>query len=232
MDKIIEEEIKKNGNTNLITNSGLNQQIFAIGDSHTIFFYNSIKIKEHWFFSCNLPLTIFTLLNNNLNIYNIGNIIGNGHELYNIKENDFVLMYFGFNDMQRNIKLHYDNNWQEGISFLINKYIEFMLTIKIKYNIIPIIPSIYPNPRPDAKGQNPLGTYVERQMYTIYANNILKELCNNNNIIYFDIYDIITDENGFIKENITEDKIHLDYNNKELREFIDNKIIELCKNNI
>jgi len=47
MDELIQNEIKKNGNTNFITDSGLSsgQEIFAIGDSHTIFFYNSLKIK-------------------------------------------------------------------------------------------------------------------------------------------------------------------------------------------
>jgi hypothetical protein len=59
--ELIEAEINKNGNTNLITNSGLESgsQIFAIGDSHTIFFYNSMKIKEHW-----LGCTIYNLIEN------------------------------------------------------------------------------------------------------------------------------------------------------------------------
>ena len=239
MDNIIEEEIKKNGNTNFISDSGFEtgQQIFAIGDSHTIFFYNSMKIKEHWFYynveiKHNMPLTIYSLLQNGLDIYNIGNNLGNGHELYNIKSNDFVVMFFGFNDVQRNINLHAANRWKDEIEYLINMYIENVLYLKNKYNIIPIVSCIYPNPRPCAQGQNSMGSLEERKIYTIYANELLKSLCTKERISYFDIYDFITDENGFIKQEFTSDNIHLDYNNKFLREFIDGKIIELCKSNM
>ena len=145
MEKFIENEIKKNGNTNFIADSGFKtgQQIFAIGDSHSIFFYNSIKIKEHWFFSNlkknKLPLTIYTLIHDNLDIYNIGNNLGNGHQLYNIKKKDFVLMNFGFNDIQRNIYLHASNNWKEEINNLISNYIKTISIFEKKFQIIPIV---------------------------------------------------------------------------------------------
>lgn len=239
MERIIEEEIKKNGNTNFITDSGFEsgQQIFAVGDSHCIFYYNSMKIKEHWFYynvenKHNMPLTIYSLLQNGLDIYNIGNNLGNGHQLYNIKSNDFVVMYFGFNDIQRNIKLHAANRWKEEIEYLINMYIETVLHLKTQYNIIPIISCIYPNPRPGAQGQNPMGSLEERRAYTIYANDLLKSLCMKEQISYLDIYEFITDENGLIKHTFTSDKIHLDYNNKFLRDYVDNKIIDLCKSNM
>jgi aminopeptidase C len=45
-------------------------------------------------------------------------------------------------------------------------------------------------------------------------------------------YFTVADENGFIKDSFTSDKIHLDYNDKFLRDFIDNKIIDLCKSNM
>lgn len=233
MEKIIKDEIKKNGNTNFIADSGFEtgQQIFAIGDSHSIFFYNSIKIKEHWFFS-NLPLTIYTLLRDGLDIYNIGNNLGNGHEFYNIKKRDFVLMNFGFNDIQKNIYLHASNKWKEEINNLINKYIEAIIILKKKFEIIPIVSFIYPNPGPNARGQNTMGSIEERRMYTIEANTILKSLCFEKNILFFDIYNFITDENGILKASFTIDDIHLDYNNLFLREFVDNKIIEICKNNM
>jgi hypothetical protein len=117
-----DDEIKKNGNTNFISDSGFesNQQIFSIGDSHSIFFYNSMKIKEHWFFGCNLPLTMYSLSQKGLDIYNVGTAIGNGHELYNIKANDFVLMSFGYNDMQRNIFLHAADRYEEEIFIVLS----------------------------------------------------------------------------------------------------------------
>lgn len=226
----INEELKRIGNTNLITNSLLpfDSQIFAIGDSHTIFYHNSLKIKEHWFYNSNLPITIYRLLNEDLDIYNIGNNLGNNHEKYNIKNNDYVIFYFGFNDIQKNIHLHAKNTWSNEINNLFTNYILKVVFFKVKYKIKPIISCIYPNPRPGAEGQNPNGSYEERKKYTLYANDLLKNLCYNNHLHFLDIYNIITDEYGFIKNEFTHDKIHLDYNNKNLREIIENKIYELC----
>jgi lysophospholipase L1-like esterase len=147
-------------------------------------------------------------------------------------ESDFVLMNFGFNDIQRNIYLHASNKWKEEINNLINKYIEIILTFKTKFEIIPIVSFIYPNPGSNAKGQNSMGSLEDRRIYTIEANSILKNLCSEKKILFFDIYNFITDENGIIKKSFTIDDIHLDYNNKFLREYLDNKIIELCKNNM
>ncbi len=228
--ELIEAEIRKHGNTNLITNSGLQSgsQIFAIGDSHTIFFYNSMKIKEHWFFGCILPPTIYRLLNEDIDIYNIGNILGNLHEKYNIKENDYVIFYFGFNDIQKNIQKYAEDSWQHEIINLFTTYINKVVELSNKYKIKPILPCIYPNPRPDAQGQNPCGSYEQRRMYTIFTNNILKHLCDTNKIPFLDIYNSITDEYGFIKQDITSDNIHLDYNNQKIRDFVEDEIYKLC----
>ena len=228
--ELIDAEIQKNGNTNLITNSGLQSgsQIFAIGDSHTIFFYNSMKIFEHWFFGCTLPATIYRLIHEDLDIYNIGNKLGNSHEKYNIKENDYVIFFMGFNDIQKNINKYGSNTWEEEIERLFNNYVNKIIELSIKYKIKPIISCVYPNPRPGAQGQNPCGSYEERRMYTVFANNILKQLCETNNISFLDIYHSITDEYGFIKEDITIDKIHLDYNNQKIRDFVEDEIYKFC----
>jgi hypothetical protein len=227
---IILNEIKINGNTNFITDSGLESgsQIFAIGDSHSIFFHNSMKIKEHWVFGVNIPLTIYTLLRDKINIYEIGNTLGKGHEKYNIKSGDYVIFYYGFNDIQKNIKLHSDKNWENEIYNLFTNYVNYINELSQKYNIKPIIPCIYPNPRPNAEGQNSCGSYEERRQYVIYANKILENNCKNYNIPFLNIYDNITDEKGFIKENISNDNIHLDYNNINIRTFVENEILKFC----
>ena len=169
----------------IIKESGLanNHQIFAIGDSHSIFFHNSMKIKEHWGFGCKgVPVTIFTLLEENLNIFKIGTLLGNGHEKYNIKEGDNVIFFYGFNDIQRNINLHYKNNWKLGIEQLITKYINLLINYKNIYKINIIVPSIYPNPRPNAQGQNPMGSYKEREEYNVYTNALFKNMCDFYNL--------------------------------------------------
>lgn len=223
---IIEDEIFKNGNTNLISESNLKSgsQIFAIGDSHSIFFYNSLRIKEHWFGCNGLPISIYTLLTTELNLYNIGNVIGNKHEQYNIKKNDYVIFFYGFNDIQKNINKYAKNEWEKEIQSLFSRYIEYIKLLSKKYKIFPIISCIYPNPRNDAKGQNPYGTLEERIKYTIFANIFLETCCKQNNIKFLNIYKYITDEYGFIKNEMTSDQIHLDYNNNNLRDYIESEV--------
>jgi hypothetical protein len=225
---LISKEILKNGNTNLIANSELasGSQVFAIGDSHSIFFHNSMKIKEHWFGVNGLPVTIYKLLSSNLDLHNIGNVIGNKHEHYNIRKNDYVIFFYGFNDIQKNIKKYSDANWKNEIQLLFSKYVYHVKLLSKKYEIIPIISCVYPNPRIGAVGQNSYGTEGERIQYTIFANEILKHNCEQNNIIFFNIYDYIKDNFGFIKNEFTKDKIHLDYNNDELRNYIENAVFK------
>lgn len=65
-------------------------------------------------------------------------------------------------------------------------------------------------------------------MYIKYANKILNLNCELYNIPFLNISDYITDENGYIKENITTDCIHLDYNNDTIRNYVENEIYNLC----
>jgi hypothetical protein len=232
-DRII-EEIKQNGNTNLITNSGLisGQQLFAIGDSHSIFFYNSMKIKEHWGGGGKIPITIYTFLQDDFNPYDVGNRLGNGHELYNIKSGDYVLFFYGFNDLQRNIYLHAKDRWKDEIDLLLAKYIRKLLSIRDQYHIHIIIPCIYPNPGPNAKGVSCTGSDEERRMYIEYTNQQLRTQCIEYHIPFLDIYDMIVDEERqYIKPSMTVDFIHLDYNNRELQEIVENKIISCINYN-
>ena len=71
------------------------------------------------------------------------------------------------------------------------------------------------------------GSDTERYIYITKANFILKKECEINNIKFFDIYNFITDEHGFLKKEYTIDNIHLDYNNDNLRTIIEDKIYEL-----
>ena len=112
---------------------------------------------------------------------------------------------------------------------LLIDYIKLFLYYKKYCNIIPIICCIYPNPLPDAPGVTLYGTAEDRQMYTKYANYVLNQFCCDNNLLFFDIYDYISDESGYIKTEYSHDKIHLDPNNHELRKYVETKLIELCK---
>lgn len=204
--------------------------IFAIGDSHSIFFWNSEIIKEHWVSFAGLPLTWYQLINRGLDIYNIGTKLGNGHEKYNIKTGDFVLFCYGWNDIQKNIYRYAKDNYKSEIEHLINKYGELLKNYKNKYNITPIIQNIMPNPLKESKSIN--GDADVRNMYIKYANQYLFKYCKDNNILFFNVYDLVADENGYLKNIYTKDKIHLDYDNVFLRKTIDTKLINLVNQHI
>lgn len=201
--------------------------IFAIGDSHAIFFHNSSIIKEHWVSFAGLPLTWFRLLKEGLAIYNIGTKLGNGHEKYNIQSGDFVLFCYGWNDIQKNINKNAKDNYEAELDKLINNYIILLKDYEKKYNITPIVLCIYPNPLKISKDIN--GSNDERTKYTKYANIQLLNKCKEYNVKFFDIYDMISTEHNFIKQEYTKDRIHLDYNNSYLRNTIDEKLLLLCK---
>lgn len=219
----IEEHYKKYGNTNLITNSGLdnNRQIHAIGDSHSIFFHNSMKIYEHW----GHIVSMYNLVKQSINIFKLGNILGNGHEKYNINTNDYVIFYYGYNDIQKHFFINYRNNIENNIELLINSYIEYIIQLKNNYKIVPIIPCIYP--LPIEKGSLDIrGSDEERINYTQITNKLLETKCKENSISFLNIYDDISNNNK-INEKYTVDGIHLDYNNNEIRELVERKIYEL-----
>lgn len=222
----------KNDNFNSISDSGLEsgQKIIVAGDSHSLFFYKSKKIIGLWGgMTHEFPITAYRLINQKIDIRDIPIIIGRGHENIVIGENDFVMYTCGYNDIQKNIYLHAKDRWQEETASLLINYINLFLHYKQKCNIIPIICCIYPNPLPDALGVTTFGTYEERHMYTKYANFVLKQLCCDYNLLFFDIYDYISDEKGFIKTEYSHDKIHLDPNNNELRTYVETTLIDLCK---
>ena len=199
-------------------------------DSHSIFWYNSLKIYEHWGYDNKIPITMFKFNESELNLYNIGNLLGNGHEKYPIKQNDIVLFCYGYNDFQRRIiEKSESENIYKNINIILDKYIENINKLKLKYSIFPIINCIYPNHLNYATNVNSINTSEFRKNINEYGNNYLKNLCIKNEIEFFDIYEFISDKNGFIKNEYTVDGIHLDYNNEYLRDEIDSMLIEKCK---
>ena len=139
--------------------------------------------------------------------------------------NDYVIFYYGYNDIHKHYFINYRNNIENNVENLINSYIEYILHLKNNYKIVPIIPCIYP--LPIKKGSLDIrGSDEERINYTQITNRLLKDKCKENNILYLDIYDYIS-KNNKINEKYTVDGIHLDYNNNDLRKHIESKIYEL-----
>lgn len=229
---MIDTELKIYGNTNRIADSGLpnGAQIFAIGDSHTIFFHNSMRVKEHWGFMNRIPLTMYTFLQSNLNLYTIGATLGTGHEEYEIKAGDYVLFFYGYNDVQKNINIYGKEKWRSEIARIVSEYIKLLASFRETYKITPIATCCYPNPLPKAEGQVANGSYSQRREYAEYMNDFMGKICKIMKIPFFDIYKEITDEHGFIKAGITKDFIHLDHGNTDIRNIVENRILDLCIN--
>ena len=222
-------------------------KIVALGDSHSIFYSKSksndkciSKFFEMWLgFNTTLPLTWYRFINEEMDLYNVGTIIANNssnlntRKIYidnNIKNGDYVLFSYGWNDIQKNIKKYASDNYKEELNNLIENYIKKIETYKNKYKIIPIIQLIHPNP---LKHKNTInGSSEERLNYILYANKFLKEICKKKHLLFFDIFDIVSDDKGFINKNYTNDGIHLNHNDENIHDIIDNKLIDLVKKTI
>jgi lysophospholipase L1-like esterase len=226
--------------------------LFAVGDSHSSFFEHAGLMKSHWMGPTHTA-TIYQLLKRDLDIYNLQEALAKSdhyvnigvplwkcpsgkYDTPNIKENDTVIFCYGFNDMQKNIHKYAEATYETEISQLLNDYILRLKDYEIKYKIQCIPCSIPPNPSPkifDAPGEHEFGisgdfqtsgTSEQRLSYNLFANRVLAGLCNTHNLKFLNLYNEITDSEGFLKKEYTADYIHLDPVNTVLIEKI-SKII-------
>jgi hypothetical protein len=67
---------------------------------------------------------------------------------------------------------------------------------------------------------HPLGDDEERKKYVLYFNSKLKEKCADNDFTFFDIYDKYTDEEGFLKRELSDGNVHIG-DGTFIREFLE-----------
>jgi len=147
-----------------------------------------------------------------------------------------VFFSYGETDIRCHIGFN-SNNTVEQINLIktiINNYINLLIEIKKTFNFEvacygPIASGIHNGPN----GNNMIPSYsnsLERNKITVIFNNILKETCDKNNIIYKDIFKHLINENMETKNELYCDKIHLGIECKEilLNEF--NDIIKIYSN--
>lgn len=220
------------------------ERLFAVGDSHSLFFDQAGIMKSHWTGPIHTA-TIYQMLKLGLNFdrlqeelaisahyTNIGPPLwqcpSGKYDVPNIKKGDCVIFCFGFNDIQKNIHKYASNRSEDEIDWLLTQYILLLKEYESKYQITCIPLSIPPNPSPcdeGAMGQfsfgingdfSTSGTSEERNAYTQYANKMFKILCNEYDLQFLDIYNEISDANGFLKKEYTTDYVHLQWNNEYL----------------
>ena len=150
-----------------------------------------------------------------------------------VSDGDVVVFCMGEIDCRCHIN-KYEPKWRESIDNLVESYID---NVKRNTNNLNVTTSIF-NVVPPLDRENPInfeaergsgvpaeGSDEDRQRYTIYMNEKLKQYCELNGFIYFDVYDEYCDENGFIKRDLSDDNCHIK-NPIHMKEFIINKIIK------
>ena len=178
--------------------------IHTIGDSHSQNGWSGI-INHHLD-----PILCYSFGNEQLNRYDIRN--------FNINDEDTIIFCFGEIDCRCHIHKHINetNSYEEIIYNIVNNYFEAIkiniITSQLKlknicvYNVVPPIQKY--NTEEDSRYPY-LGNDEERKKYTLYFNKKLKERCIENNYIFFDIYDKYTDENGFLRKDLSDGKVHI-----------------------
>ena len=206
--------------------------ICAGGESHSLYYCDSNIVNHHWVGWGGMPVTMYQLLIKGLPLYNIVERLQPGDICkINIKENDVVLFFYGWNDIQKNIYKYGNNNYKNLIDNMTTNYVKLIKDFSngVLYKIKPIISCIYPIPQ--NINNEIVGSKEDRITYTLYMNERLKCLCLENNIPFFDIYDLLQDDNIISSRVVDNDKTHLDRKNINLREKIEPLLLDLINTN-
>ena len=135
---------------------------------------------------------------------------------FNIKSGDTVIFCFGEIDCRCHVHRHItkDRSYKDVIDEIVTTYVE---SIKKNVGIIEntkfCIYNVVPPVRKDKVGQNPeypfLGSDEERKKYHLYFNQKLKDECEKNNFLFFDVYNDYCDKDGFLNKSMSDNNVHL-----------------------
>ena len=194
--------------------------IHIIGDSHSENGWNS-NVINHSF--QNMLCYAFGI--NRIRTVNIKN--------FNINDGDSIIFCFGELDCRSYIKNNVNEliTYQQIINDIIINYFNY-ISFSINYSGVNFKKICVFNVVPPVEQDNTiediyfpfLGTDEERKSYVLYFNTKLKEYCELNNYIFFDVYDKYTDENGFLKKDLSDGRVHIK-NGIYIDEFITNNDI-------
>lgn len=135
-----------------------------------------------------------------------------------ISNGDTIIFCLGEIDCRCHVHKHVSetNPYENIINDIVNNYIEaikinvIISQLRLKnvcvYNVVPTVQkhNTWDNPEYPF-----LGTDEERKLYVLYFNKKLREKCNENNFIFFDVYDKYTDENGFLNKQLSDGDVHV-----------------------
>jgi len=151
--------------------------------------------------------------------------------LENSNVDDIVCLFYGEVDCRNHIH-KFETNYKTAIDNMVKRYFESIVELRNIYNnlkicIFNVVPPLerekeeYRN-----KGEGfERGTDEDRKKYTLYTNEKLKEYCEEFNFIFFDVYDLYIDNNGFLNPNLSDGNCHIG-DPKYMIDFIKNKIMK------
>ena len=135
---------------------------------------------------------------------------------FDIKENDTVIFCFGEIDCRCHVhkQVTKERGYEDVIDEIVSTYVE---AIKKNVGVIKntkfCIYNVVPPVRKKTVSQNPqypfLGSDEDRKKYHIHFNKRLKEECDKNGFIFFDIYNAHCDKNGFLNRITSDNNVHL-----------------------
>ena len=137
---------------------------------------------------------------------------------FNVKNGDTVIFCFGEIDCRCHIHKHITNikSYKMIIDETVYNYID---AIKININkcnvkfknicIYNVVPPIQKYNKVEKLHYPYLGSDEERKKYVIYFNKCLRDKCQENNWIFFDVYDSYIDNNGFLSKKLSDGNVDI-----------------------
>jgi hypothetical protein len=136
---------------------------------------------------------------------------------FGLRENDVLIFCFGEIDCRCHIHKHIskEKSFQDVVDEIIEKYIQGILTcikslkVKVKVSVFNVVPTVRRDDALENEAFPFLGSDEERKSYVLYFNEKLKEHCEKQNFIYFDIYNFYADDEGFLRREIKDESVHI-----------------------
>lgn len=149
---------------------------------------------------------------------------------FGLKNDDTIVLCFGEIDCRCHVHKHIDKSpfstFQNVIHTLVYDYFKqinrMVVLSKLRFKTICVF-NVVPPVRREDKYENAeypyLGTNAERQAYTLHFNQLLAFYCNLYGYLFFDVYDKYTDNDGFLRDDLSDGNVHI-HNGCFLEEFI------------
>jgi len=197
--------------------------IYIYGDSHAHFSFKNLTLPHYNLWRASITMHRVGRDNKIINFINADFLQNN---------NNIIIFAYGEVDCRCHIQRQIDMGRVEDeiINELVTNYIR---TIKsnitaanVKVIIVGVIP---PTKQTDYEGRHGpithefpfVGSDENRVRYTRKMNNLLEELANNNNYIYFNPYSYYTRDDGTLKYELSDLNVHLGDNSQFLKNFND-----------